>query len=66
MDTSIGGSLKVHVAVTAESLQLSIAIGPGDEHGSVRLIEAVDGIKVKMVLVGLRSFTQTPRMIQGV
>jgi len=35
------------VAVTAESLQLSIVIGPGDEHDSVRLIEVFDGIKVK-------------------
>jgi transposase len=38
---------KVHVAVTAESLPLSIVIGPGDEHDGMRLVEVVDGIRVK-------------------
>jgi hypothetical protein len=36
------------VAVKAESLPLSIAIGPGDKHDSVRLIEVMGGIKVKL------------------
>jgi hypothetical protein len=36
---------KVHVAVAAESLPLSIVIGPGDEHDGMRLVEVVDGVK---------------------
>jgi hypothetical protein len=44
MDTSIGRALKVHVAIMAELLPLSIAIGPGDEHDSMRLTEVVDGV----------------------
>ena len=35
------------MVVTAESLPLSIVIGSGDEHDSVRLTEVVDGIVVK-------------------
>ncbi|NHV07426.1 MAG: transposase [Thaumarchaeota archaeon] len=38
---------KVHAAVTAESLPLSIAVGPGDEHDSKRFIEVLGRIRVK-------------------
>jgi transposase len=38
---------KIHAAVTAESLPLSVAVGPGDEHDSVRLVEVMDKIRVK-------------------
>jgi len=36
----------VHVAVTAESLPLSIIVGPGNEHDSRRFFDVVDGIRV--------------------
>ena len=33
--------------MTAESLPLSVALGPGDEHDGVRLVEVLEGIRVK-------------------
>jgi hypothetical protein len=36
----------VHVAVTAESLPLSIIVSPGNEHDSRRFFDVVDGIRV--------------------
>jgi len=37
---------KVHVAVTAESLPLSIIVGSGNEHDSRSFFNVVDGIRV--------------------
>jgi len=39
--------MKIHVAVTKESLPISLVVGPGDEHDSRRFREVVDRIRVK-------------------
>jgi len=39
--------MKIHVAVTKESLSISLVVGPGDEHDSRRFREVMDGIRVK-------------------
>jgi hypothetical protein len=39
--------MKIHVAVTKESLPISLVVGPGDEHDSRRFREVIDGIRVK-------------------
>jgi len=39
--------MKIHVAVTGESLPLSLVVGPGDEHDSKRFKEVVDSIRVR-------------------
>jgi transposase len=36
-----GKGSKIHAAVTAESLPLSVAVGPGDERDSVRFVEVI-------------------------
>jgi IS5 family transposase len=43
MDLSIGTGL-IDVCVDRDSMPLSIAIGPGNEHDSRRLQELVDGL----------------------
>jgi len=49
---------KVHAAVTAESLPLSIAISPGDD--SKRFIEVLGRISVKLEgqSIGLKNYMQ--------
>jgi hypothetical protein len=39
--------MKIHVAVTKESLPISLVVGPGDEHDSRRFREVMDRIRVK-------------------
>jgi len=39
--------MKIHVAVTGESLPISLVVGPGDEHDSRRFREVMEGIRVK-------------------
>jgi hypothetical protein len=39
--------MKIYVAVTKESLPISLVVGPGDEHDSRRFREVMDGIRVK-------------------
>jgi len=38
---------KIHVCVDGDSTPLNIAIGPGNEHDSRRLIELVEGLGEK-------------------
>jgi transposase len=38
--------VKVHAAVSAEGLPLSLVIGPGNEHDSRRFTDVLDGIRI--------------------
>lgn len=38
--------MKVHAAVSAEGLPLSLVIGPGNEHDSRRFTDVLDGIRI--------------------
>jgi len=38
---------KIHVAVSGESLPLSLVVEPGDEHDSKRFVEVLEGVRVK-------------------
>ena len=39
--------MKVHAAVSAEGLPLSLVIGPGNEHDGRRFTDVLDGIRIK-------------------